>query len=291
LKELKEGENKIAELDKVLNRKVQLRAVVAPVQVNDDSSVGGQSLSSHITTSSVPPPRPTGTFGTTKQTTLFDTSTEIAQRPGPGDYNPSRPPMVLTGNVKLGHLLAVQSGRGVAGMSMGNGDDEKSGCKWKSQKELLGVVLIEETGDKSIDEAMRIYRRNIDRRVRKSGNNIDGEGGGPEPEVPVVEEQQPEVNSSSEDSPFPPTNIESLEAELFGNDCKPVPAFPSTIGLHSTTNSTMNSSGEQSIKRKPPKKEKKVEERRGRYKIKPFKCGVATKEPYLPPAKPMQGFS
>ncbi|GMI00121.1 hypothetical protein TrVE_jg572 [Triparma verrucosa] len=99
-----------------------------------------------------------GTFGTGKQFGLFDVTDK---NPGPGAYQPVKPPIKVSGNIKLGHKMPVPGGRGVEGEAVGDDDS------FQTQGELIGMPLIEDTGDKALDMKMKMYRRAIDSAVKK----------------------------------------------------------------------------------------------------------------------------
>ena len=60
-----------------------------------------------------------GTFGVSPQFCLFKVTSTV---PGPGHYNPEKPPTKRSGNVKLGHKMTVKGGRGVEGEAIGDDD-------------------------------------------------------------------------------------------------------------------------------------------------------------------------
>ncbi|GMH79946.1 hypothetical protein TL16_g08332 [Triparma laevis f. inornata] len=99
-----------------------------------------------------------GTFGTSPQFSLFDTK---SLGPGPGAYSPKKPPIKVSGNIKLGHKMPVPGGRGVEGEAVGDDDS------FQTQGELIGMALIEDTGDYGVDFKMKVYRKCIDEAVKK----------------------------------------------------------------------------------------------------------------------------
>eukprot|EP00520_Triparma_pacifica_P009853 CAMPEP_0118646900 /NCGR_PEP_ID=MMETSP0785-20121206/8315_1 /TAXON_ID=91992 /ORGANISM="Bolidomonas pacifica, Strain CCMP 1866" /LENGTH=413 /DNA_ID=CAMNT_0006538949 /DNA_START=16 /DNA_END=1258 /DNA_ORIENTATION=- len=59
------------------------------------------------------------TFGHSAQFTLFNSTSNT---PGPGSYKPDKPPVRMSGNIKLGHKTAIPGGRGVDGEAVGDDD-------------------------------------------------------------------------------------------------------------------------------------------------------------------------
>ena len=102
--------------------------------------------------------RARSTWATGPQFLLFAESEN--DNPGPGEYSPTKIQDFRTGNVKLGHKMAVKGGRGAEGEAVGDDDSVQN------QSELVGRVLVDDTGDRKIDGAMKAYRKKIEREVR-----------------------------------------------------------------------------------------------------------------------------
>ena len=59
------------------------------------------------------------TFGHSPQFTLFNSNSKT---PGPGSYQPEKPPARVSGNIKLGHRTTIPGGRGIDGEAVGDDD-------------------------------------------------------------------------------------------------------------------------------------------------------------------------